>query len=157
LTPAATHYAGFWRRLAAWLLDTLLVAALFTCALLVWSGISGHQAGWDSPATPGVVTAVAGVAFLLGIWLNARLQGTPGKLLMGCLVVDAATGQRISPGKSLRRSLAMLLSALPAGLGFLAIGWTRQRQGLHDRLTGTLVVLEDESHKSAEQLATEFR
>jgi uncharacterized RDD family membrane protein YckC len=157
LTLTATHYAGFWRRLAAWLLDTLLVAALFTCGLLVWSGISGHQSGWDSPATPALVAAVAGSAFLAGCWLNARLQGTPGKLLMGCLVVDAATGQRISVRKSVLRSLAMLLSAVPAGLGFLAIGWNRRRQGLHDRLAGTLVVIEDDAHKSADRLAAELR
>lgn len=156
MTLPATHYAGFWRRLAAWLLDTVLVAAIFTCALLVWSGLTGHQSAWDSPATPALVAAVAGGAFILGIWLNVWLQGTPGKLLMGCLVVDAVTGRRISPGKSLRRSLAMLLSALPAGLGFLSIAWTRQRQGLHDRLAGTHVVIEDDAHKSAARLAGEF-
>jgi len=157
LTLAATHYAGFWRRLAAWLLDAILVAAVFTCALLVWSGITGHQSAWDSPATPVLIATVAGSAYILGIWLNARLQGTPGKLLMGCLVVDAGTRRRISLGKSLRRSLALLLSALPAGLGFLAIGWSSQRQGLHDRLAGTRVVIEDDAHKSAARLAGEFR
>ena len=157
MTLAATRYAGFWRRLAAWLLDAILVAAVFTCALLVWSGITGHQSAWDSPATPALIASVAGSAFILGIWLNARLQGTPGKLLMGCLVVDAGTGRRISLGKSLRRSLALLLSALPAGLGFLAIGWSSQRQGLHDRLAGTRVVIEDDAHKSAARLAGECR
>jgi len=153
----ATRYAGFWRRLAAWLLDTVLVAAVFICALLVWSGISGHQSAWDSPATAVLIAGVASSAFILGLWLNARLQGTPGKLLMGCQVVDADTGLRISLGKSLRRGLAMLLSALPAGLGFLSIGWNRRRQGFHDRLSGTLVVIEDDAHKSAARLAGEFR
>lgn len=155
-TPAP-HFAGFWRRLAAWLLDTVLASAVFICALLVWSGITGHRSAWDGPATPALIASVACAAFILGIWLNARLQGTPGKLLMGCLVVDAGTGKRISQGQSLLRGLAMLLSALPAGLGFLWIGWNRQRQGLHDRLAGTLVVLEDDAHKSAALLAGEFR
>ena len=154
---SATRYAGFWRRLAAWLLDTVLVTAMFICALLVWSGITGHQSAWDSPATAALIAAVACSAFILGILLNARLQGTPGKLLMGCLVVDADTGLRISLGKSLLRSLAMLLSALPAGLVFLSICWTGQRQGFHDKLAGTLVVIEDDAHKSAARLAGEFR
>ena len=157
MTLLVTHYAGFWRRLAAWLLDAILVAAVFTCALLVWSSITGHQSAWFSPATPALITAVAGSACILGIWLNARLQGTPGKRLMGCLVVDAASGRPISLGKSMRRSLAMLLSALPAGLGLLAIGWSSQRQGLHDRLAGTRVVIEDDAHKSAARLAGELR
>lgn len=155
MIPAATRYAGFWRRLAAWLLDATLTAAVFTCALLVWSGISGHQSAWDSPATATLISGVACGAFILGLWLNARLQGTPGKLMMGCLVVDADTGRNISLGQSLRRGLAMLLSALPAGLGFLVIGWNHRRQGLHDRIAGTLVVIEDEAHKSAARLAGE--
>lgn len=157
MNPPAIRFAGFWRRLAAWLLDTVLAAAVFICALLVWSGITGHRSAWDSPATPALIAAVACAAFMLGIWLNARLQGTPGKLLMGCLVVDAGSGRRISLRQSLLRGLAMLLSALPAGLGFLWIGWNRRRQGLHDSLSGTLVVLEDDAHKSFDRLAGEFR
>lgn len=157
MTLPATHYAGFWRRLAAWLLDTLLASAVFICALLVWSGITGHQSAWDSPATPGLLAGVVCGAFILGLWLNAYLQGTPGKRLMGCLVVDAGTGGRIGLGKSLLRGLAMLLSALPAGLGFLWIGWSRQRQGFHDKLAGTLVIIEDDACKSAARLAGESR
>jgi uncharacterized RDD family membrane protein YckC len=157
LRPPVTRYAGFWRRLAAWLLDMLLATAVFICALLVWSGITAHQSAWDSPATLPLIAAVACGAFSLGIWLNTRLQGTPGKLLMGCLIVDAATGRRIGLGQSLLRSLAMLAAALPAGLGFLAIIWSSRRQGLHDRLSGTLVILEDDAHKSAARLAGESR
>ena len=42
---------------------------------------------------------------------------------------------------------------MPAGLGVFLIGWNRTRQGLHDRLAGTLVILEDEARIPLPELA----
>ncbi|MGD2138129.1 MAG: RDD family protein [Gammaproteobacteria bacterium] len=153
MTERHTCYAGFWRRLAAALIDFLLVTACGLCALLVWSGITQHANPWDSPATP-LNLGIAGLlAFLLGLWLDARLQGTPGKRLLDCLVVDVHSGGPVSFTQSLRRGLAMPLSALPAGLGFFRIGWNRRKQGWHDRLSDTVVIIEDEAGKSLAELA----
>jgi uncharacterized RDD family membrane protein YckC len=43
---------------------------------------------------------------------------------------------------------------LPAGLGIFGIGWSRRRQGLHDRLAGTVVIMEDEAAMSLAELAS---
>jgi len=153
LNSAAPHYAGFWRRLGAWLLDIVLAWSAFVCALLVWSGITGHAQPWDAPASPTVIGAVALGYFILGRCLDAWLQGTPGKHLMGCLILDARSGRNMSCRQSLWRALALLLAALPAGLGIFRIGWSHRRQGLHDRLAGTVVVLEDEADMSLTELA----
>jgi uncharacterized RDD family membrane protein YckC len=153
LNSGAPHYAGFWRRLGAWLLDIFLAWSTFVCALLVWSGMTGHAEPWDVPATPAVISASALGFFLLGRCLDAWLQGTPGKHLMGCLVIDARSGCNMSCRQSLWRGVAMLLAVLPAGLGIMSIGWNRRRQGLHDRLAGTLVVMEDEARLSLAELA----
>jgi uncharacterized RDD family membrane protein YckC len=153
LTGPDTGYAGFWRRLAAALIDLSLFAAGGLCVLLAWSGITRHAAAWDSPATPLNLGMAAGAAFILGLWLDARLRGTPGKRLLGCLVVDAHSGGPISFSQSCRRGLAMLLSALPAGLGFFWIGWNHRKQGWHDKLSGTAIIIEDEADKSLAELA----
>jgi uncharacterized RDD family membrane protein YckC len=154
LNSAAPHYAGFWRRLAAWLLDIVLAWSAFVCALLVWSGMTGHEEAWDAPATPAVIGASALGFFILGRCLDAWLRGTPGKLLMGCLIFDARSGRNMSCRQSLWRGLAMLLAVLPAGLGIFGIGWSRRRQGLHDRLAGTVVIMEDEAAMSLAELAS---
>jgi uncharacterized RDD family membrane protein YckC len=72
---------------------------------------------------------------------------------MGCLVIDAASGRKLRCRQSLWRGLALLLAALPAGLGIFRIGWNRYRQGLHDKLAGTLVIMEDEARKPLAELA----
>ena len=150
---ASNHYAGFWRRLGAACIDFLLAGAVTTCGLLVWSGLTRHAQAWDALVTATTLALVASVAFLLGLWLDATLQGTPGKHLLGCRIQDAASGSNISIKQSLGRGLAMLLSALPAGLGFLWIGWGKNKQGFHDRLSGSVVVIEDEAHTSLAELA----
>jgi len=153
LNRAAPQHAGFWRRLGAWLLDIVLAWSAFVCTLLVWSGVTGHAEPWDAPATPAVIGSSALGFFILGRCLDAWLQGTPGKRLMDCRVIDAQSGRSMSCRQSLWRGLAMLLAALPAGLGIFRIGWNPRKQGLHDRLAGTVVILEDESRKSLAELA----
>jgi uncharacterized RDD family membrane protein YckC len=148
LISDAPFYAGFWRRLGAWLLDIVLAGSAFVCALLVWSGITGHAEPWDAPATPALIAGCAAVFFLLGRCLDVWLQGTPGKHLMGCRVLDAHSGRNMSCRQSLWRGLAMLLAVLPAGLGLFRIGWNSRKQGLHDRLAGSVVILEDEARLS---------
>jgi len=130
------------------LLDIVLAWSAFVCVLLAWSGLTGHAEPWDGPATPAVITGSALGLFILGRCLDAWFQGTPGKHLMDCLVLDARSGRNLSCRQSLWRGLAMLLAALPAGLGIFRIGWSHRKQGLHDRLAGTVVLMEDESRMS---------
>jgi len=153
LNSATPDYAGFWRRLGAWLLDIVLAWSAFVCALLVWSGLTAHAEPWDAPATPAVIGASALGFFVLGRCLDAWLLGTPGKHLQGCLVIDARSGRNMSCRQSLWRGLAMFLAALPAGLGIFRIGWNQRKQGLHDKLAGTVVIMEDEAHLSLAELA----
>jgi uncharacterized RDD family membrane protein YckC len=46
----------------------------------------------------------------------------------------------ITLGLAARRFLAVILSVIPFGLGFLAVLRDRSRRAWHDRLTGTEVV-----------------
>jgi uncharacterized RDD family membrane protein YckC len=66
-------------------------------------------------------------------------QATLGKSVLG-LAVTNTRGERISFGRATGRYFAKFLSALILGVGFLMVGWTRRKQGLHDFIAGTLVV-----------------
>jgi len=70
---------------------------------------------------------------------SSAWQATPGKLALGIRVTDLH-GARISLPRALGRYPAKYLSALLFGIGFLMVGWTRRKQGLHDMLVGTLVL-----------------
>ncbi|MGH9409903.1 MAG: RDD family protein [Vicinamibacterales bacterium] len=69
---------------------------------------------------------------------------TLGKMAAGTRVVPAdpaaPPSERVSFGQSTLRTVGYLLSALPAGLGFVPAFVGRERRALHDRLADTRVV-----------------
>lgn len=94
----------------------------------------------DGGATSTLLIAVAAaltVGYFGGFhWLRGQ---TPGKRLLGIMVVNIH-GERPSVVRSLLRTVAYLLSALPVSIGFLWVGFDRERRALHDWVAGTYVV-----------------
>jgi uncharacterized RDD family membrane protein YckC len=154
---AVVEYAGLWRRLAALLIDIILVAAVITCALLAWMTIGGKAPEGGSRAFYFAAGGVTLLTLTLKVMLDAWLQGTPGLRLMDCRLVDTRSGDGIGLGRSMKRTLGIIVAVLPGLLGLLWILWNRHRQGWHDLLAGSVVIREDESLKSLQQLAREAR
>jgi uncharacterized RDD family membrane protein YckC len=71
---------------------------------------------------------------------SSAWQGTVGKKLMGLRVTDTR-GQRIGFGQATGRHFGKMLSGLILGFGFIMIAFTEQKQGLHDQMAGTLVLM----------------
>jgi uncharacterized RDD family membrane protein YckC len=76
---------------------------------------------------------------VLTVW--AQAGATPGKQAMRVMIVDARTGGPPPLGRLVLRYLGYLLAALPLFLGFLWALWDPRRQGWHDKLAGTVVVV----------------
>lgn len=68
-------------------------------------------------------------------------QGTPGKRFLGIEVTDE-TGQRLSHMQSLIRTSGKVLSVVVLGAGYVLGAVDNRKQTLHDKLAGTLVVVE---------------
>lgn len=153
MSTAGFQYAGMWRRFGALLIDVFLAAMLLACAVLAWTAWSGDMPGWGSRTLNSAIAVAVVIALLLMILLDARVQGTPGLLLLDCRLVDARTGQAIGLGTSVKRTVYLLLAALPLLVGLLWIGWDPHKQGLHDKLAGTVVIREDYALSSLQELA----
>lgn len=133
------RYAGFWIRLAASMIDVILITAVTLPAMLAVYGleyfksdavIMGYwdfQLNWIFPAVAVIVC-----------WYYR--SATPGKILLGLIVVDVETGGKPSLGQLVGRYLGYYLSTLVLGLGFLWIVFGRRKQGWHDKLTRTTVI-----------------
>jgi uncharacterized RDD family membrane protein YckC len=69
---------------------------------------------------------------------------TIGKMAAGIRVIPAdpaaPASERVSLGQAVVRAAGYLVSALPAGLGFLPAFFGQERRALHDRLADTRVV-----------------
>ena len=133
------EYVGFWQRVSAALLDTILLTML-TAPLLWWlygpaywqdasfdGGLADLFIGWVLPA----------VAIML-FWL-AR-STTPGKMAIDAVIVDARTGARPGVLQFVVRYIGYFVSTIPLGLGLFWVGIDPRKQGWHDKMAGAVVV-----------------
>ena len=137
------EYAGFWIRLGAYLLDAViltvgsLVAGLLLGLILViitFGKIDSSVAGGIGNVL-GVGLAIAyNIVFVSGKW-----QATPGKRIVGIYIIRE-DGGCLSGWHAFGRYLSYILSSLILCIGFMMIGWTDQKKGLHDIVAGTRVV-----------------
>lgn len=133
-------YAGFWIRVLASLIDTLISLVV----ILPLSAIVGI--GWANSNNDAAAGAIVFIASWAAGWLYSALfesgtwQATPGKRLVGLRVTDLA-GNRIGFGRASGRFFAKILSALVFYIGFIMVGVTSRKQGIHDKLADTFVLL----------------
>ncbi len=137
--------AGFWRRWGAFLVDQLLFLTVWGI-LSAWTAVF-YLAVARWPGDPRGVALLAALLIVLWFalslaWVTVFIGGcgqTPGKILFGIAVVRE-DGESVGYRRAFGRALGFCLAALPLGLGFVGILFTRRRRGLHDWLAGTRVV-----------------
>ena len=123
---ADPEYMGFWIRLAAQLIDDLF---LFIAVVLLVLVANITEFIW--------VLAVPVIIYF--VYKHLKCQ-TPGRKLLKIKVVNAK-GEDVGFWRgAFRETLAKFISAIFLYLGFLWIGWDRQKRGWHDHLAGTFVV-----------------
>jgi uncharacterized RDD family membrane protein YckC len=159
---AQPQYAGFWRRVGATLIDTVILLAVIAPLLYLLYGpayFTASRAAFSYVGGVGdfLLNQVLPLAAAVVLWVKFR--GTPGKRLLDCLVVDADTLRAITVKQAVIRYFAYLVSILPLGLGFLWIIWDKRRQGFHDRIARTVVLYApaDEAEKSLQRLMEDVR
>jgi uncharacterized RDD family membrane protein YckC len=128
----AVKFAGFWIRLLAYVIDAIILNLLALLpTMLVQMVTQSEYAGLPI----GIIFALA----YFGGFTSGGWQATPGKRICGIHVIRE-DGGRVSLALGLGRYLAYFISSLPLAVGFMMIGWTQQKQGLHDMICGTRVV-----------------
>ncbi len=133
-------YAGFWIRLCAHVIDTVLVLLITIPALISVYGVDSiiqSDQVFLGPMDFFITVVLPGTAVVL-FWVYR--QATPGKMAISAKIVDAVTGEKPSTGQCIGRYFAYIPSALVFLLGFIWIAFDARKQGWHDKLAGTVVV-----------------
>jgi len=65
---------------------------------------------------------------------------TPGKMAMGLKVIQA-TGEEMTLGIAFLRYVGSIVSSLCFLLGYIWVAFDRRKQGWHDKIAGTVVIL----------------
>ncbi len=147
-TPAAVQgglqgrYAGFASRFSAYALDVCASTLVFLLTLasisFAVSVVTGKAPNWSRD------DAWVGIAFVVWLFIYrayswAASGKTFGMALLGIRVVRP-DGADAGARSAVVRTLALPLSFLLFGLGFVGILLGRQRRALHDVIAGTAVV-----------------
>ena len=118
-------YAGFWIRVAALLVDDVVLLVPYYLLL--------HTFGrWG-------LLSLLGMVLYFPLMESSASQGTLGKIVFGLKVTDTSY-RRISFARAFGRYLAHIPSGLLLCLGYAMVAFTPQKRALHDYIAGTLVL-----------------
>lgn len=127
------EYVGFWARVGASLIDTLLLLVVLVplsyilFGTYVTTGLKDILINWIIP-----------LAIVIALWI--KYGATPGKMAMGAKIVDATTGKEPTTGQFLIRYVGYFVGGIPLGVGIFWVAFDRKKQGWHDKMANTVVI-----------------
>lgn len=141
MNDPTVEYVGFWARVGASIVDTVLMM-IIVAPLVTWVYGSDY---WFDPDKG----FIAGPADFLINWLLPAIavvlfwmyrQATPGKMVINAKVVDAKTLGPASTNQLILRYIGYYVSIIPLCLGLFWVGIDPRKQGFHDKLANTVVI-----------------
>jgi uncharacterized RDD family membrane protein YckC len=145
LTSPKFHYAGFWIRVLAKIIDSVLLITIYLPISYLTSPIILRTAS-SGNFTP-TFLLLEGLLFGVQILGSAtydsffvwRYGATPGKMICGKKVVTV-DGKKLTLPRAIARHFANYLSSFTFGIGYLMIAFDEEKRALHDRICDTRVV-----------------
>jgi uncharacterized RDD family membrane protein YckC len=147
------RYAGLFRRIAASIVDSIVIAILL---ILILTGIilifevqlethfsqSIHDFMYDFTSILTGITILLGNFIYYAIFESSKYQGTIGKIIMRIKIVTNQ-GEKISFATSFFRLLLFYLFAISPFyiINFFTIIFTKEKKALHDMIFNTRIIL----------------
>lgn len=147
------RFAGFWRRFAAYCIDSIPITILVTVTYGQMIGLQPTMQQYlrnrsDPVARSAYVqkrNECRNIAALVLVAYGTLLEGstargTIGKRILG-LRVQSADGAPLGFGMAFVRNASKLLSLLPLAIGFVWAAFDRRKQAWHDKFAGSVVLI----------------
>jgi uncharacterized RDD family membrane protein YckC len=151
------QFAGFWRRFVAYMIDGFIIGIIFILLMMVagFAYLAGAMSGHGGAILAKITDPEKMASLTLWMWafsifiniayftyFHGSTGRTPGKTLLGLQVVSA-DGTSISYGIAFLRSVGYLVSSLVFCLGYIWVAFDKQKQGWHDKIAGTVVIIRE--------------
>lgn len=149
----AVEYAGFWMRLGAYLIDGIAlffavsildaIVGLFTLPFAFWGEVPfvdqmAHPLWFFARAVWSLIGIVIPAAYFICFW---ALRGeTLGMMALRIRVIHT-DGSPVDWGAAVVRFLGYIICWITAGLLFLWIAFDGRKQGLHDKMADTYMII----------------
>ncbi|MDG5469015.1 RDD family protein [Deltaproteobacteria bacterium IMCC39524] len=136
-------YAGFWVRVLAYLLDSVLLITVQT-ALSLLINLTIGMLGIATEGDPAINTIIwlfgAVLSISYAVFFTGYCGQTPGKMVLRIKVIRT-DGSPINYGRAaLREVLGKFISSILLGIGYLMVAFDNRKQGLHDKIADTYVI-----------------
>jgi uncharacterized RDD family membrane protein YckC len=137
------HYAGFWVRFLAFLIDGILLGIVSAAFTPVWGDQitvtgSGSAMAFHVNAQANAIGTLVGLLYFAGMW-SWRGQ-TIGMMPFNMKVVGVADGKNIDIFRGLLRYVGFIIAAIPLLIGLIWAAFDSRKQGWHDKIAGTVVI-----------------
>ena len=137
------HYAGFWVRFLAFLIDGILLGIVTAALAPVWGPAftvtgTGTATAIQMNAQANAIGTLVGLIYFAGMW-SWRGQ-TIGMMPFNMKVVGVADGKSIDIFRGLLRYVGFIIAAIPLLIGLIWAAFDSRKQGWHDKIAGTFVV-----------------
>ena len=154
-------YGGFWRRVAARLIDSVILwlagqivvgvvgAFFFHDTMAMLEKLKGHnptpeQAMSMLPFIAAALLISLGMGILYDCFFLRKYSATPGKKAMG-LAIRRTDGSPLSIGRIIARYFALILNGFTLGLSYFVVAFDDEKRGVHDYVCDTRVVRTERS------------
>ena len=142
----ALHYAGFWIRVAAYVIDQVILT-LVTLPLSLWFNTRMDRALQPAVLDWGQFFQYLGlsmawstaIAVSYGCFFVGRYAATPGKMIVKLKIVTG-DGGRVSYLRALARQGGHVVSGMTCLIGYLLPLFDDQKRALHDHICNTRVI-----------------
>lgn len=136
---AGFHYAGFWVRFLAYILDAIVLAVIGAALTpLVGSQVTITGSTFTVNYTANAYSTLIAVVYFIGFW--AWRGQTVGMMPFGMKVVAVADGKKIDVVRALLRFVGFIIAAIPLLIGLIWAAFDARKQGWHDKIAGTVVI-----------------
>ena len=138
------EYAGFWIRVAASIIDSIIIIIAFIPITLIF-GVGMTNISENGFSSVHILHSdwfwqILTAAFYIFCWI--KFAGTPGKRLLRLKVLNEKTGENITVGQGIIRYIGYIPASLCFLLGLIWVAFDDKKQGWHDKMAKTVVVKE---------------
>jgi predicted Zn finger-like uncharacterized protein len=142
-SPQELPKAGFWIRVVAWVLDTIIVL-IIQAGLELLLNFSLGMVNISDVENSGLSTVfwlfALTIRFGYAVFFVGYCGQTLGKMAVRIKVVRTEGSQLTYGRAAVREVLGKIISALLLGIGYLMVAFDHQKQGLHDKIADTYVI-----------------
>jgi uncharacterized RDD family membrane protein YckC len=129
------HYAGFWVRFLAFLIDGILLG-IVTSPFAPQFTTSGTH--FEVNTGSNAIGTLVGLIYFVALW--AWRGQTVGMMPFNMKVVAVADGKNIDVMRALLRYVGFIIAAIPLLIGLIWAAFDSRKQGWHDKIASTVVI-----------------